>query len=334
MANVVNRRAKLAVVAAVVLTVLYIVAIYTIQGSPKGKVVRGEEQASERIAFSVLFGGKETDFGVPGINANGSDFRAAVRNVAEGDRKNDFELSKEENQSLDEIKKLFNGDKFSKGEVSEVLGDLQSGGNTRLDVVSYAILKRNGALSDEFVESNIKYYEGIKSLGIRLSEKDFVEFSLDIFNVLSNLYDDKFVDPEVIAWKGSSICKQALYVDSSLQKIERVNEGTAILDSVVYDYPDYVVARYVRASTYLNLPSIFKKKEMLLDDIEYLVSSFVNENRVKRVDGYGDISVMQMEDVEPLKKLIDSAKDVLSDRKGLLDMVGSIKDSKIKILKE
>ena len=64
-------------------------------------------------------------------------------------------------------------------------------------------------------------------------------------------------DPELEAWMGSAVSIEALKTDNVFEKVDRVKEGSDLLNKAVSQAPKNSVARTIRCSTFLTLPSFF-----------------------------------------------------------------------------
>jgi len=77
-------------------------------------------------------------------------------------------------------------------------------------------------------------------------------------------------DDEVQAYFGSAITMIGRDSWNVLTKIDTVNKGIKMIDAAVVRMPDSIVIRMVRANNSLDLPDIFKRKEIAKKDFQYL----------------------------------------------------------------
>jgi len=75
---------------------------------------------------------------------------------------------------------------------------------------------------------------------------------------------------EVRAYLGSATTMMGRDSWNVLTKIGAVNKGIKIIDDAVVRMPDNIVIRMVRANNSLDLPDLFKRKEIAKKDFQYL----------------------------------------------------------------
>lgn len=176
----------------------------------------------------------------------------------------------------------------------------------------------------EFSSIGQKDFLNLKKLVIYAHDNDFLDVAVDI---ATNVLALPFVDPEVMAYYGSTLTKYALVKNSPVDKVDFVSKGSYYIDKAVTEYPDFLVPRFVRVFNYLSLPSFFRKGKFVEEDLSLLLSNYQKGEKMKIVKNYtevGEIEIPLVQFFEIKEKLLVS--DILSPerKKAYVELIEKI----------
>jgi hypothetical protein len=125
-------------------------------------------------------------------------------------------------------------------------------------------------------------FDAIKRAAVIYHSRDYIIAADTLFRLLETKFHVN--DPEVIAWHGSVITKFALTTQSSVDKVDFVNKGVKMIDEALSRSPKNLNIRFIRYLNYLELPSFFKKRAIIMNDIEFLEKACIAGNSLEFVD--------------------------------------------------
>lgn len=151
---------------------------------------------------------------------------------------------------------------------------------------SKATSSQNGALRDA-----IKLHEeGIKG------NKQSVKNAISAFKDLAKQQKNNL---EIKAYLGSATTLLGRDASSVTDKMKYALEGLKILDGVVQEAPNLVIARVLRGNVSYRLPEMyFQRTSTAIEDFSFLVSAYEKDSSILNEDEYVDI----------LKNVIDACK--------------------------
>lgn len=94
-------------------------------------------------------------------------------------------------------------------------------------------------------------------------------------------------DVIALAYCGSSHAILAREVSIVFRKLSNVNKGISMLNKAVAMAPNNFIARMVRGSVFYELPSMFKKPKVAMEDFNFVVSRFNNLPDIGDADPVG-----------------------------------------------
>jgi len=130
--------------------------------------------------------------------------------------------------------------------------------------------------------SDAALFDAIKRAAVIYHYRDYIIAADTLFKLLETKFH--FNDPEVRAWHGSLTTKFALTTQSSVDKVDCVSKGVKMIDGALSGSPKNLNIRFIRYFDYLELPSFFKKRAIIMNDIEFLEKAFTEGSRLEFVD--------------------------------------------------
>ncbi len=123
-----------------------------------------------------------------------------------------------------------------------------------------------------------------KGLGISFHIKataDTEEYAERAASKLENAYSYNKKDYEVMVYFGSATTMLATTTWNPMKKMSYVNKGTALMDKAVRRAPENITVRMTRGLNSMNLPSLFKRRALALEDFEYLAEQIKKKPELK-----------------------------------------------------
>jgi hypothetical protein len=130
--------------------------------------------------------------------------------------------------------------------------------------------------------SDVALFDAIKRAAIIYHDRGYIVAADTLFKVLESRFHNK--DPELRAWHGSVVTKFALTVLSPVDKVDFVAKGVAMIDGAQSISPKNLTIRFIRYFNFLELPSFFKKRSIIMNDIRFLQKEFLEGGRLEIVD--------------------------------------------------
>jgi len=112
------------------------------------------------------------------------------------------------------------------------------------------------------IEEAIAFHDAAKE-----GDSDATAKAVEAFKSLTQAHE---TDPLAVVYLGSSYAMTARDAGSVTDKIRFTNRGLRYLDQAVTMAPDDFVVRLVRANVISNLPAMFGRDEMVVDDMIWL----------------------------------------------------------------
>jgi len=106
-------------------------------------------------------------------------------------------------------------------------------------------------------------YHNLATLKVKDTPRKAAAYLQEVYSLSPN-------DDEVQAYLGSATTMIGRDSWNVLTKIGTVNKGIKMIDDAVVMMPDSIVIRMVRANNSLDLPDIFKRKEIARKDFQHL----------------------------------------------------------------
>ena len=128
---------------------------------------------------------------------------------------------------------------------------------------------------EKVLEQNPSDYNTIKGLGIAYhtkAQKDAKKFAPKAVEFLSKAHEINKNDNETMCYFGSATTMMAKTTWNPIKKTSYVNKGIALMDKAVELDPDNVSVRMTRAMNSIRLPSMFNRRDIAVEDFEYLAS--------------------------------------------------------------
>ncbi len=107
---------------------------------------------------------------------------------------------------------------------------------------------------------------------------DNIQFIQESHSLLKKAYAKDKTHAITKAYLGSITTMMAITVEGGLQKMKFVNRGTRLLDKVVRDYPDNIEVRILRGRNSLNLPKIFNRARIAVQDFNHILKLTKNSS--------------------------------------------------------
>ena len=101
---------------------------------------------------------------------------------------------------------------------------------------------------------------------------------------LQAIVDKDRNDAVAMAYLGSSYALVARDASVIMDKVSNVNKGLSLVNRAVRTAPQDFVVRMVRGSVIFELPAMFKKAELAIEDFSYVESRFDNLPDIKDID--------------------------------------------------
>lgn len=130
--------------------------------------------------------------------------------------------------------------------------------------------------------NNAALFDAIKRAAVIYNERDFIIAAETLLSLLEIRFH--FNDPEVRAWHGSVTTKFARTAQSSVDKVDFVSKGVKMIDGALYLSPRNLNLRFIRYFNYLELPTFFKKRAVIMNDIRFLEKAFTHADLLECVD--------------------------------------------------
>lgn len=241
--------------------------------------------------------------------------------ISRQEKKSD-ELEEKRKKDIEILAAVINNSSVNGTDLLQILDTFKIS-DLKIKIALWKGFENSGWINRDYLASNNHVYMHVKELSVSLFQLGFQEYALNGLKELSKIKTATGYDPEVYAWYGSSLTKRALFTQNNIQKIDFVKEGIKYLDQAVFEFPDYVVVRYIRANTYNSLPGIFNKNKMLKDDITFLIDAYKNQTLLKVRKNFNESTDVKV-DINQLRIILGGAKNVFTDDSEFLGIINDI----------
>ena len=116
-------------------------------------------------------------------------------------------------------------------------------------------------------------YEMLKAIGIAYhtkAKKDPKTYATKAVDFLTRAHERERKDYETMCYLGSATTMMAQTTWNPIKKMYYVNIGTGHMDKAVRKNPDNISVRMTRAFNSKNLPSFLGRRDIALEDFDYL----------------------------------------------------------------